>query len=504
MMQNQVNNLVRLAVRRSRLAPTLRKFFRRTPLTPALERGRKSGWDAAALWLLSSEARDTLANPDLHRLLRRSINVDIETELLLTAMRRQLLFSGPGLLRGSHIQEALASLIWQAINNEYVWYASPAEQEELAELKQNLHQATASTPADWTQAARAILYLRPNVLCGPGKNKDTLLASLEKMPPWLESLLNAYLSDYEEEQVIRQSVRQLGNIKDGTSKLIAKNYEQYPYPRWLYLDEPKPAPRRKRMAHFFSDKELQFLDHSPSVLVAGCGTGSKAIEYALSYGKNARILAIDLSTASLAYATRMARKYHVANIEFAQMDLLDLERLHETFDVVECTGVLHHLLDPSAGGRAITSCVRSGGMVHISLYSELARRQIVKLRKQYQLNPNVTNDEIRSYRYRMMLENPRAIDERLSLRWDFFDLNRCKDLLFHPLEHRFTVPKIGQLLGELHLEFRGLEKPGIVASQYWTRYPAPEDRGRLKAWDHFEKKHPDAFGGLYHIWALKP
>ncbi|MDQ2075843.1 bifunctional 2-polyprenyl-6-hydroxyphenol methylase/3-demethylubiquinol 3-O-methyltransferase UbiG [Marinimicrobium sp. ABcell2] len=503
MIQSQVNNFVKLAVRRSPLAPALRKLFRRTPLTPALERGRKAGWEEGARWLLSFEARDTLANPDLHRQLRRSINVDIDTELLLTALRRRLLFTDPDKLKDSYVQEALASLIWQAINNEYVWFVSPVEQERVADLKQTLHQAHADEPVDWTIAALTILYLRPNVLCGPGKNMATLLASIEAMPAWLESMLRSYLSDYEEEQIIRRSIRRLGSIEDGTSKLIAKNYEEYPYPRWLYLDNPKPAPRRARMSQFFNEAELAFLDDAPAVLVAGCGTGSKAIEYALSYGKDARIVAIDLSTASLAYAIRMARKYHVTNIEFIQMDLLDLDQLNETFDVVECTGVLHHLQDPTEGGRAIASRVRPGGIVHISLYSELARRQIVKFRKEYNLNPNVTNDEIRSYRHHMMLKDPKAIDERLSLRWDFFDLNRCKDLLFHPLEHRFTIPQIGEMLSELNLEFRGLEKPGILSSQYWTRYPDPEHWGSLISWHKFELKHPDAFGSLYEVWSKK-
>ena len=52
--------------------------------------------------------------------------------------------------------------------------------------------------------------------------------------------------------------------------------------------------------------------------LAGCGSGNNAIEYAISYGKQAKIQAVDLSTASLAYATRMAQKHGSTNLRFMQ------------------------------------------------------------------------------------------------------------------------------------------------------------------------------------------
>ena len=82
----------------------------------------------------------------------------------------------------------------------------------------------------------------------------------------------------------------------------------------------------------------------------------------------------------------------------------------------------------------------------------------MKFRKQNRLKPDSSDDEMRAYRRRMMVEDPKGSDKRLSLRWDFFDLYRCKDLLFHPLEHRYTVPQIGEFLDALGLWFRGLDR----------------------------------------------
>jgi SAM-dependent methyltransferase len=200
----------------------------------------------------------------------------------------------------------------------------------------------------------------------------------------------------------------------------------------------------------------------------------------------------------------MARRYRATNLEFLQIDLLDLPNLNRQFDIVECTGVLHHMQDPAEGGRALVECVRDGGIMHISLYSELSRREIVRLRQGYEARiPEITSDDVRRYRRQWMQEDPALIDDRLPLRRDFFDLNRCKDLLFHPLEHRFTLPQIGRLLDDLGLEFRGLETPDLILTQYWTPYPSPKDRRNLSCWHEFEQNNPDAFGGLYEIWSRK-
>jgi SAM-dependent methyltransferase len=326
----------------------------------------------------------------------------------------------------------------------------------------------------------------------------------ESVPEAWISAVRSYLSDYREEMLYRVSVPSFGAITRASSSVIAETYEEYPYPKWLDWEMPEAGRRARWLNRFFEAGELAFLERPFQMLVAGCGTGAKAISYAIGYGPQARILAVDLSRASLAYAMRMARKYDVSNIEFLQIDLLDLPQLQRTFDMIECTGVLHHLANPTEGGKALAGVLREGGVAHISLYSELARHEIVRLRKLHEDRiGSVTDDEVRKFRWRLMQDDPASIDERLSLRWDFFDMNRCRDLLFHPREHRFTLPEVGQLLDDLGFEFRGLEMPEPVRNQYWTRFPQERDRRNLARWHEFEIAHPDAFGSLYEIWALK-
>ena len=95
---------------------------------------------------------------------------------------------------------------------------------------------------------------------------------------------------------------------------------------------------------------------------------------------DAGITAIDISSASLSYAVRMARRYEVSNVRFHQLSLLDVGQLGETFDLVESSGVLHHMPHPLAGWKAVLDVLRPGGLMYVGLYSELARACIVSSR----------------------------------------------------------------------------------------------------------------------------
>src|SRR5581483_6470350 len=111
------------------------------------------------------------------------------------------------------------------------------------------------------------------------------------------------------------------------------------------------------------------------ILVAGCGTGRETIEMA-RWCTGAKILAIDLSLASLGYAQRKTNELGLANIEYAQADLLKLASLGRTFDVVEAISVLQALADPAEGLRALLSVLRPGGFLRIGLPRTAGRDDI--------------------------------------------------------------------------------------------------------------------------------
>jgi SAM-dependent methyltransferase len=234
---------------------------------------------------------------------------------------------------------------------------------------------------------------------------------------------------------------------------------------------------------------------APDILIAGCGTGQQSLQCAGCFA-DARILAVDLSLASLAFASRMTSGLGIANIEYAQADIMALDTLDRRFDLIECVGVLHHLADPEAGWRILAGLLRPGGVMKISLYSEAARRDVVAGRaliaeRGYESSP----DGIRHCRQDILTlaRGGNAEMARLTQRNSFFTTSECRDLLFHVQEQRFTLPRIEAALAALKLDFLGFEFAG----------PAPRSPAPLADWHRFETEHPQTFAGMYEFWVQK-
>jgi SAM-dependent methyltransferase len=502
----QVSHALTLAARRSPLSPVLKGLLRQpSPMAPALKLGRREGWEKSAEWLLFGYGESVLQHQHFLESLKGDINRDIEVELLLTAVRKVVLRRSGDLLRNMVVQEFVCAIVQQCMNNEYVWFVSEEEEKQVNAMLASSTPTLLAAPDEWQKLLVLALYRPLHELLG--LNSESVFRDekvLGKLPESLRVLVQNYIESYDEETKLKRSIQSFGTINDQVSRVVAAMYENYPYPRWINLVKQTSGSRGERLKTFFESHELSFLNRRFDVLVPGCGTGRKAIQIAMGFGNRAQVLATDLSRASLAYAARMAGKYQVRNIRFLQMDILDLPKLEQQFDVVECTGVLVCVADPLKAWRTLVDQTRSSGIIHISLYSELARREIVRLRKEYEDRITaIDTDYIRAYRRRLMQERPDTIDA-LPTRCDFFDLSRCKDLLFHPVEHRFTIPQISQYVAELGLEFRGFELPKLLQNRYWTAFPPASQRRNFDRWQKFEQKYPDAFQDLYEIWCKKP
>src|SRR5262249_5182171 len=156
----------------------------------------------------------------------------------------------------------------------------------------------------------------------------------------------------------------LSNINDDVSVKVQRQYEENPYPKWV-----RTAPIGKRVSfnrkmrlHFPLVGFRNLADGRLDMLIAGCGTGQHAIETAQEY-IGVRILPIDLSAASLAYAKRKTAELALDNIEYAQADILQLGSLGRRFDVIEASGVLHHLADPFAGWSILLGLLKEDGVM---------------------------------------------------------------------------------------------------------------------------------------------
>ena len=154
------------------------------------------------------------------------------------------------------------------------------------------------------------------------------------------------------------------------------------------------------------------------------------------------VVAVDLSLASLAYAKRKTEELGLQNIDYMQADILNLGKLDRKFDIIESAGVLHHMDDPLAGWRVLSSYLKSGGLMKIRLYSELARQHIyiLKMREEISQSSIGSGDlAIKSFRNEV-IKSKKDHHKLILSSYDFYSMSALRDLLFHLQEHQFTIP----------------------------------------------------------------
>jgi SAM-dependent methyltransferase len=107
------------------------------------------------------------------------------------------------------------------------------------------------------------------------------------------------------------------------------------------------------------------------ILVAGCGANQAA--YFAFTNPSAKIVAIDVSQPSLDHLQYLQDKHGLRNVELHLLPIEELSTLGLDFDLVVCSGVLHHLADPAKGMQALAGCLRRDGVASVMLYGKYGR-----------------------------------------------------------------------------------------------------------------------------------
>jgi len=418
---------------------------------------------------------------------------DIGLERLLTNLRYAILASAAeAALETAYDGKLLnfyCAVARQCFINDYVYAIAEAENEQALGLREKLEQALAAgapCPVLWPIAVGAYFPLHAIA------NAKTLLD--RSSPPCVDALLIQQVKEPAEERQIAATIPVLTKIDAEVSRAVRQQYEESPYPRWVTPGPPGPP--------------IVLDDRQPhknfDVLVAGCGTGLSAVEFARQT-PHARVTAIDLSLASLSFARRMAQKFGVTNLQFGQADLLELGSTGRQFDYIDASGVLHHLADPWVGWQVLLSLLRPGGVMQVGLYSALARRSVVAARaliaeRGYQPVP----EQIRRFREAVMAADDGSVLKSI-VQWnDFFATNECRDLLFHVQEHRITLPEIKAFLAAQSVHFVGFALDPSTQVRFAARFPDPAAMTDLDRWHDFETAAPETFAAMYQFFIRKP
>jgi tetratricopeptide (TPR) repeat protein len=475
------------------LAPSILSLVKHDPMIKDLLLEKNFATSlAGATSMIGSIDKLTL----LHYLMRVCPLPDLQFEGFFVAMRSLLLKNIDNIEASPELIYFLSTLSLHCFTNEYVYLEKDEETELVENLEIQITHAIAKSEQPEAIKILCLASYRP-------LHQYDWCQQLEALDH-LEEVKSRLIKEPHAEKVIEADISVLGEMSDEVSLKVREQYEENPYPRWVKLAISTKA---KSIAEVCTDINLHLHSESiknvtaPAILIAGCGTGQHSIETASRFS-GCYVTAVDLSLASLAYAQRKTTELGLDNLEYLQADILRLNHLEQEFDIIESMGVLHHMEKPMVGWRVLVDLLKPDGLMKIGLYSELARSQIVKARREIaSLGIGTSATEIRNYRESLRVSESKD-KKRLKIFGDFFSLSEFRDLIFHVQEHRFTLLQIKSCLNELGLNFCGFADKD-------TDYRFREFHGEgsdicdLVLWHEFEESHPDTFKGMYQFWCQK-
>jgi SAM-dependent methyltransferase len=251
------------------------------------------------------------------------------------------------------------------------------------------------------------------------------------------------------------------------SEEVRDFYERMPYPVPLTnLDAHRDLykNRDRRRAEFHLIWPARRARGNLDILIAGCGT-SQAARYALRE-PDARITAIDVSETSLRHTRDLQRKYNLENLELHRLPIERVRDIGRSFDLVVCTGVLHHLPDPDDGLRALRDVLRPSGAMRLMVYARYGRAGIYMMQEYCRLlEISVSTADLQGLGAALKtLPADHPISGLLRRSKDFLRPEAMADALLHPLDRAYTVPEMYAWLDRCGMSFgRWIEQAPYLA-----------------------------------------
>jgi 2-polyprenyl-3-methyl-5-hydroxy-6-metoxy-1,4-benzoquinol methylase len=212
---------------------------------------------------------------------------------------------------------------------------------------------------------------------------------------------------------------------DSKTEAVRRFYARAPFPGYGARDTLAKLRARGARSEFARLLD-QAIPPGARVLDLGCGTGQMALFLAAAGTRD--VVAADLTRESLALGAAAARRFGIDRVTFVETDLRRPALRPASFDVVVCTGVLHHTPEPAAAFATVAELARPGGVLVIGLYNAYARiphrlRRLVARATGFRVFPR---DPV--------LDDRRAEPARREA-W-------LRDQYLHPEEHRHTVGEV--------------------------------------------------------------
>ncbi|MEB3061570.1 class I SAM-dependent methyltransferase [[Mycobacterium] zoologicum] len=279
--------------------------------------------------------------------------------------------------------------------------------------------------------------------------------------------------------------------------VVSRQYERWTYPppihdlqawsagNWEWFD---PSHAHKVL---WPDKPYRAeLD----ILIAGCGTNQAAV---FAYNNpQSKVVAVDISQASLGHQQYLKDKHGLWNLELHQLPIEELSTLGLDFDLVVSTGVLHHMADPKVGMKAVADQLRPDGVAAIMLYARYGRLGIEILEGVFQeLGLEQSDESIHVVRDAIRMLSPEhPVRPYLKIAGDLASDSGLVDTFLHGRAKSYDVDGCIDLADSAGLDFQGwlLKAPYYahdVSGPSGSFYEAINKLPEAKIWSVMERIH---------------
>ena len=176
------------------------------------------------------------------------------------------------------------------------------------------------------------------------------------------------------------------------------------------------------------------------------GSGTCQLSLAFAVGTNNLLVAMDPTKEYLELGRDFAKTNNINNVIFLKSDIFDDVVQDNFFDVVWCSGVLHHTKDSKKGFEIISKWVKEDGLIIIGVNNKIGRlrtnfRQVIYKA----LNKSNFSKKLISFLDPNLRKN---LSEKKRQAW-------FRDQYDHPLERKHSIDEVINWFENNNISFMG-------------------------------------------------
>jgi SAM-dependent methyltransferase len=234
-----------------------------------------------------------------------------------------------------------------------------------------------------------------------------------------------------------------------SSDNVRLHYERHPYPRYPLLSSVRLCDTYAlNLQALWARFNGEFMEASGGrILIAGSGSFAP---YPMAVANpEAKITALDLSSANLKRARLHCHLHGRRNVDFIQGDILDQEIAPGPYHFIDSFGVIHHLDNPLAGLKALERRLVQGGVLRLMVYGRYARREAESIRRAVKI---LRIKDIKALKRLLgRAKEGSRVREYLDESWEARSDSGLADLFLNPRVHTYRIDEFLNMVGQTSL-----------------------------------------------------